>query len=224
MNQLLSRRSLLVAGCTLPLLTFPGCAMLSGGFGLEDAIRRILTTSSERAFARLLQENGFFQDDLARLPLPHQLTGAGTAASVGVVEADVAKQILPLINRAAWSAAENAAPIVYQSIRSMSISDAVGIVRGGPTAATNYLQRAMGTAIVDAMFPGVGQALRAFDNGLVNQVLQAATGINFAGLQRYVAESAASSIYRAIGREEAAIRANPHQTNDPVLIGVFGAL
>jgi hypothetical protein len=224
MHQRISRRSLVVAGCTLPLLALPGCAMLPGGFGLEDAIRRILTTSSERAFARLLQDNGFFQDDLARLPLPPQLAGAGTVAGALLAQPVVQQQLLQLINRAAWSAAENAAPVVYQAIRSMSITDAVGIVRGGPTAATNYLQRAMGTAIVDAMFPGVGQALRTFDNGIVNQVLQAATGINFTGLQRYVAESAASSIYRAIGREEAAIRANPRQTNDPVLIGVFGTL
>jgi hypothetical protein len=106
----------------------------------------------------------------------------------------------------------------------MSINDAVGIVRGGPTAATDYLARSMGTAIVDAMFPGVGQALRTFDNGILNQVMRAATGINFAGLQRHVAESAAQGIYRAIGREEAAIRANPRATGDPVIAGVFGVL
>ena len=33
----------------------------------------------------------------------------------------------------------------------MSISDAVSIVRGGPEAATDYLRRSMGNAIVDAM-------------------------------------------------------------------------
>ena len=39
--------------------------------------------------------------------------------------------------------------------------------------------------------------------------------------QNHVTRSAASGIYRAIGREEAAIRANPQATNDPLLIGVF---
>jgi hypothetical protein len=113
---------------------------------------------------------------------------------------------------------------VFQAVRTMTITDAVGIVRGGPTAATSFLQRQMGTAIIDAMFPGIGRGLRTFDNGILNQVMRSATGIDFAGVQRYVAESAANSIYRAIGREEAAIRADPRGSGDPVIASVFGVL
>lgn len=220
---LLTRRQLLAAGCALPLFALPGCATL-GGFGFEDAIRRLLTLSSQRAFARLLQENGFFQDDLAKIPLPPQFAGAGAVASVLLGTRLVQDQLLRLMNRSAAQAAEAAAPIVYDAIRGMSVADAASLIRGGPTAATDFLQRSMGNAIVDAMFPGVGQALRLFDNGLVNRLVQTATGIDFAGLQRHVTESAARGIYRAIGREEAAIRANPRETEDPVLIGVLGAL
>jgi hypothetical protein len=128
------------------------------------------------------------------------------------------------MNRAAVNAAQVAAPIVYDSIRSMSFSDAMALVRGSPTAATDFLERAMGDAIVEAMFPGVGNALRLLDNGLVNRVVRAATGIDFAGLQQHVTRNAARGIYRAIGREEAAIRADPGATGDPVLTGVFGVL
>lgn len=221
MDLSLTRRRLILGGCTLPLLAFPGCATL-GDFGFEDAIRRLLTLSSQRAFARLLQENGFFADDLARVPLPPELGGAGAAASALLRLPGVQDQLLRLMNRAAAEAAESAAPIVYDSIRSMNIADALSIVRGGPTAATDFLQRSMGDAIVEAMFPGVGQALRLFDEGVVNQVVRLATGIDFARLQRHVAEAAATGIYRAIGREEAAIRADPRATGDPVLTGVFG--
>ena len=219
MDRSLSRRSLLVAGCTLPLLALPGCASLPG-FGMVDALRRILTISSQRAFARLLTENGFFEDEMARIPLPAGGAIAGALLRTPLVQ----NQLLRLMNRAASNAAEVAAPIVYDAIRTMSFSDAVSLVRGGPTAATEFLRQAMGNAIVDAMFPGVGNALRAFDNGVVNQVVRSATGIDFAGLQRHVTESAADGIYRAIGREEAAIRANPGETGDPVIIGVFGIL
>lgn len=223
MPALHSRRSLLAFGCALPLLALPGCQTL-GGFSFEDAIRRILTLSSQRAFARLLRENGFFEDELARIPLPSQFAGAGAVASVLLRSPLVQDQLLRLMNRAAANAADAAAPIVYDSIRSMSIADAVSLVRGGPTAATDYLQRIMGNAIVDVMFPGVGNALRVFDDGIVNRLVQAATGIDFAGLQRHVTQSAANGIYRAIGREEAAIRANPRETGDPVIVGVFGVL
>jgi hypothetical protein len=223
MDSLLTRRRLLAAGCLLPVLALPGCATL-GGFGFEDAIRRLLTLSSQRAFARLLNENGFFEDDVARIPLPPELSGAGAVASALLRSSLVRDQLLRLMNHAAANAADVAAPIVYDSIRSMSFADAVSLVRGGPTAATDFLQRAMGNAIVDAMFPGVGNALRLLDNGVINRVVQAATGIDFGRLQRHVTEAAADGIYRAIGREEAAIRANPRETGDPVIAGVFGVL
>jgi hypothetical protein len=224
MEQLLTRRRLLAAACSLPLLALPACSTLGAFPGFEDAIRRILTLSSQRAFARLLQDNGFFEDELARVPLPPELSGAGSVASALLRTPLIQNQMLSLMNRAAANAAEAAAPIVYDSIRNMSISDAVALARGGPTAATDFLERAMGNAIVDVMFPGVGQALRVLDNGVINRVVQAATGINFGGIQRHVTESAARGIYRAIGREEAAIRANPSETGDPVIMGVFGAL
>jgi hypothetical protein len=226
MDQLLTRRVLIGAGISLPLLTLPGCAGGLGGFGLEDAIRRLLTVSSQRAFSSLLQENGFFQDELTRIPLPQQLGGSAVTNAlssllgVGLVQ----DRLLRLVNGAASNAAQAAAPIVYDSIRSMSITDALSIVRGGPTAATSYLQRSMGNAIVSALFPSIGNALRLADNGIVTRALQAASGINFAGLQQHVAGSAAEAIYRAIGREEAAIRANPSALGDPVLSGVFGVL
>ena len=221
MDQLLTRRRLIGAGCALPLLALPACASIPG-FGMVDALRRILTLSSQRAFARLVQENGFFEDEVARIPLPQGLRGAGSVAGVLLGSSAVQNQLLRLMNRAAANGAEIAAPIVYDAIRSMSFSDAVSLVRGGPTAATDFLERAMGDAIVTAMFPGIGNALRAFDNGILNQVVRQATGIDFNGLQDHVSRSAARGIYRAIGREEAAIRANPRATGDPLIIGVFG--
>src|SRR5690349_19991133 len=136
MDLLLSRRALLGAGLSFPLQALPGCS--SVGFGFEDAIRRLLTISSQRAFARLLQDEGFFQDDLARIPLPPELSGAGGVASALLGTSLVRNQLLSLMNHAAADAAEAAAPIVYDSIRNMSFSDGVSLVRGGPTAATDF--------------------------------------------------------------------------------------
>lgn len=217
-----SRRHLLAAACAVPLLTLPGCATGLGGFSLDEAVRRLLTTASQRAFADLLQENGFFADELTRIPLPPELGGAGAVASALLRTPAVRDRLLELVNDAAVEAAEAAAPIVYESIRTMSIADALAIVRGGSTAATAYLQDRMGTGIVAAMFPEVGGALRLLGSDLLGRVLQSATGIDFAALQEHVTEAAAAAIFRAVGREEAAIRADPQATGDPLLIGVFG--
>jgi hypothetical protein len=225
MDLLFSRRALVGAGLAMPFLALGGCATRLGdlGFGLEDAIRRVLTLSSQRAFARLLTDEGFFQDDVARVALPPQLGGSAVTAALAVAlgTRSVQDRLLRLVNGAAREGAKAAAPLVYDSIRDMTIADARSIIRGGPTAATDYLAGSIGDRIFDVMFPEVGQALRLLDSGAVTRVLRVATGIDFAGLQADVARKASAGIYRAIGREEAAIRANPQAAGDPVVAGVF---
>jgi hypothetical protein len=227
MEPLLTRRSLVAAGLALPFLALPGCATRLGDLvNLEGAIRQILTISSQRAFARLLTDEGFFRDELARIEPPPQLGGNSVTAALAVALGTRAVQdrILRLVNEAAEEGAEAAAPVVYDSIRDMTISDAVRIVRGGPTAATDYLQAQMGERIFDTIFPGVGSALRVAQSGVVQRILRTATGIDFGGLQADVARKASAGIYRAIGREEAAIRANPQSADDPLVASVFGIL
>lgn len=225
MDSLPTRRSLLAAGLALPLLGLAGCATRLGDlFDLEGAIRRLLTLSSQRAFARLLTDEGFFRDDLARIELPPQLGGGDITRALAIALGTRAVQdrLLRVVNAAAEEGAERAAPAVYDSIRDMSITDAVSIVRGGPTAATDHLARSMGERIFDALYPGVGQALRLAENGVIQRVLLVATGINFPGLQADVTRKTAAALYRAIGREEAAIRADPQSAGDPVLAALLG--
>lgn len=220
-----TRRSLIAAGLALPLLGLAGCATRLGDLvNLEGAIRRLLTLSSQRAFARLLADEGFLRDDIARIALPPQLGGGDITRALAIALGTRAVQdrLLRVVNKAAEEGARRAAPVIYDSIRDVTITDAVSIVRGGPTAATDYLAEAMGERIFDAVFPGVGQALRLAENGVVQRVLQVATGINFPGLQADVSRKTAAALYRAIGREEAAIRADPQSAGDPVLAGLFG--
>jgi hypothetical protein len=217
-----SRRTLVVSAAVLPVLALPGCA--GTGFSLVDAIRRLLSISSQRAFASLLRENGFFDDSIARIGLPDRLGGErATSIVAAVLRSDpVRERMLRQVNRAAEKGAEIAAPMVATAIQSMSIADAVSIVRGGSNAATDVLRGQMGNALISAMVPGIDNGLRLFDSQIVNEALRAATGIDFAGLRDDVTTKTSDAIYRAIGREEAAIRADPQSANDPLLSTVFG--
>lgn len=219
----LTRRSIIIAASAAPVLVLPGCA--GGlGFSLVDAIRRLLGLSSQRAFASLLRENGFFDSNVAKISLPDALGGrAGSAVVSAVLGSNAFKsRLTKQVNRAAEKGAELAAPIVADAVTSLSIPDAAKIVAGGGSAATDLLRTAMGEALIGRMLPGIDNGLRLFDSPVVTEALRQVTSIDFAGLRDDITRKASDGIYRAIGQEEMAIRADPASTNDPLLMGVFG--
>lgn len=217
-----SRRTLIATAALVPVLALPGCA--GQGLSLVEAIRRLLSISSQRAFAALLRENGFFDDQIARISLPPRLGGDNASNIVSAVlrSGPVRDRMLRQVNRAAEKGAEIAAPMVADAIRSMSVEDAVSVVRGGGAAATALLERQMGSALISAMVPGIDNGLKLFDSQIVTEALRLATGIDFAGLRDDVTEKTSRAIYRAIAREEESIRANPQSANDTLIAAVFG--
>lgn len=218
-----SRRSLLCSAACLPIFALPGCAD-TGRFSLVDAIRRLLSLSAQRAFASLMRENGFYDDQLARISLPDALGGSrGTDVLTAVLASALFRsRLTKQVNRAAEKGAELAAPVVADAVLNMGIPDAAAIIRGGGSSATDLLKAAMGERLLGAMLPGIDRGLRLFDNAVVVEALRAATNIDFAGLRDDVTSKASEAVYRAIAREEMAIRADPASTNDPLLIAVFG--
>lgn len=134
----------------------------------------------------------------------------------------VRTELQALLNGFAEQGAERAASVVAEAIRSMTIADAAAIVRGGSTAATDYLRGSMRTSLIDVMVPEIGMVMRSAESGLLSQVVRAATGYDLNALAGDLSSGAEAAIWRSIGAEEANIRANPQQTNNPLLIGIFG--
>src|SRR3954469_18943596 len=100
----LSRRRLVAAALVVPLLPLAGCATRLGDVpGLDEAVRRLLTLSAQRAFARLLTREGFFADDLARGSLPSQLGGSAFTRAFAVLlgSSFVQDRLLRIVNDAA---------------------------------------------------------------------------------------------------------------------------
>jgi hypothetical protein len=219
----LDRRLVLAGAAAIPFVGLTACAAGGlGGFSLVDAIRRLLSRSSQTAFASLLRPGGFYDSSVARIELPSQLSQRTGLLQTVLGSAPVRDRLARSLNGVAELGAERAAPVITDAITGLSITDALAVVRGGPTAATQLLEGSIGTALVSAMFPAVGDALRLAQNDVIGQALRAVSGYDVASLARDVTDGANRGIWRAIGVEETAIRANPQATNDPVLIGVFG--
>jgi hypothetical protein len=214
---LATRRSLLAGALGASAALLSGCATTGLRGGAQEALQRLLEISTGRAVERLATSNGFLADPAARLPIPPELAGTRDGAVLGALlrSRPVQEQLSLMVNRAAGEAADRAAPAIFDAIRRLTFTDALAIARGGPTSATDYLERSIGTGIVDAMLPGVADVLGSFDgNGVLGPVLGAATGVNVVAIQRVIAVQASRSLFGAIGREEAAIRRDPRSARD----------
>lgn len=219
-----SRRSLLTGAAGAgALLLLPGCATMGGGFSLEEAVRRLLLLASENAFARLTAPGGFWDEQVARIGLGSMLGTRGDVLSRLLTSALVKDRLEERFATFAIDASFRAAPVVTDAIRVVGVRNAIDLVRGGPTAASGFLRQEVGTALLDAVIPELGQAIRVSRDPVLGEALSALTGVNVAGVADRLGREVDNAVWGEIGREEAAIRANPQSTRDPAIIAVFGA-
>lgn len=226
MNELIelrpARRGFLVGLSAAALLGVSGCAT-TGGYSFTEAIRRLLMLSSERAFARLTADGGFWDQQVAQIGFADLLGTRGDVLS-SILRSPLFKSRLnDAFADVAIEGSYRAAPIVADAVRVIGIGNAVALVRGGPTAATSFLQSEMSGQLVEALVPEIGDALRVAQDPLVTQTLSALTGVNIAQVASSFSASVNDVIWREIGREESAIRADPGASRDPLLIGVLAA-
>lgn len=220
---LADRRALLRgAGAGALVLALPACATYPA-FSLTEAIRRLLLRASENAFARLVEPDGYWDDQVARLGLSNLLGTRGDTLARILTSTLFKDRLEEAFADIAIEGSYRAAPIVTDAVRVIGFANAVELVRGGPKAATTALRGELGGRLIDAMVPELGEAIRVASDPLVAELINAATGTNVGGIAQRLAGNIDDAIWTEIGVEEAAIRANPEATRDPVLIGVFGA-
>jgi hypothetical protein len=204
-------------------LALPGCASL-GSLSLVDAIRRLLERSTRQALARLVAPGGFYDNELSRLDLPEAFGSRGNVLQSILTSAVFKGRLQRSLNRVAEQGARRAAPILADTVRTIGVDNALALLKGGPSAATGFLRTAMAGSLIEAMVPVLGDGLRLADDPVVDQAIAALTGIDVTGVARSLSGKVDDVIWSEIGREEAAIRANPESTNDAVLIAALKAL
>lgn len=226
MNELIhakpGRRAFLTGLTAATLLALPGCASVPG-FSFTEAIRRMLMLSSERAFARLTADGGFWDEQVAQIGLANLLGTRGDVLSSILTSSLFKSRLNGAFADIAIEGSYRAAPVVADAVRVIGIENAVALVRGGPTAATGFLRQELGGRLVEVMVPELGEALRAAQDPLVGQALSALAGVNVGQVASSFGNRLNDVIWEEIAREETIIRADPRSTRDPLLIGVFGS-
>lgn len=215
-----ARRAFMAGGIASGALLLSGCAS-TGGFGMTDAIRRLLFLSSERAFARLVAPGGFWDEQVRQIDFASVLGSRGDVLSSILTSSLIRGRLQDSFADVAVRGAERAAPLVADAVRIVGIDAAEALVRGGPTAATSFLRDEMGGTLVEAMVPELGQAIRVARDPVIGEAIARLAGVDVPAVANRFSLSVNNAIWNEIGVEEAAIRRNPRSTGDPLLIGVF---
>ncbi len=196
---------------------------------IVSALRQALEIGAQNAGGRLNKLNGFFGNALIKVLLPPEAQKVeATLRSFGMGNL-VDKAILSM-NRAAEDAAGKAAPIFINSIKQMTITDGVNIVRGGQGAATAYLRTATTSALTSAFRPVIQSSLgKTGATAYWGQVMSAYNKLPITrnkinpDLTAYVTERALNGLFVTIADEENKIRTNPAARVTDLLSKVFGA-
>jgi hypothetical protein len=247
-----SRRDLLTLLLATPALLIATRA--SGQSGVERAMQRLggsatsalsagdatggikeaLAKGVESAIRQLGRPNGFLGDAAVKILVPERVRQvadlARRAGQGGRVDA-----FEESMNRAAEKAVPAAAGILGGAVRDMSVQDALGIVRGGGTSATDYFKRSSSETLFKAFRPivvqqtasvGVTEKYKAFagkaGGGALGSLLGGSKGGSALDLDDYVTQKSIDGLFHVIGGQEQQIRGNPAARNTDLLRRVFG--
>jgi len=190
--------------------------------GLKEALR----VGTDSTAKKLGAANGFFANAAIKILMPPEAKKVESKLrSLGMGKL-VDNAILSM-NRAAEDAASGVGTIFWNSIKSMSVSDGLGILRGGDFAATDYLKKTTTTQLTEQFRPVIEASLKKVNatqywSTVFNTYNKfSATKVN-TDLTAYVTERALSGLFYNVGLEEQKIRKDPAARVTDLLKNVFG--
>ncbi|GAB2541696.1 DUF4197 domain-containing protein [Spirosoma aerophilum] len=190
--------------------------------GLKEALQVGISKGSDQASA----VNGYFKNPLLKIAFPPEAQKVATTLRQIGFSKQVDQFELSL-NRAAEDAAKKAKPVFIKAITSMSIQDAVGILRGQNDAATQYLRRTSGQQLVTEFTPIIDSTLKKnnatkYYADLVNTYNKVpfVQKVN-PDLTQYATNKAVDGLFILVAQEEQKIRENPAARVTDLLKKVF---
>ena len=193
-----------------------------------SGLKQALETGTEKAVAVLEKPGSYSLNPHIKIPLPESVQKIK-----GVLQAVGYGPQLEAFDKSMNTAAETAAPrakaIFMDSIKEMSISDAEKILKGGDTAATDYLREKSSTRLTRAFQPIVHDSLSRVGTTREYQALtQQIQSLPFTkgltlNLDDYVTDGALKGLFFMLGQEEKKIRQDPAARTTELLKKVFGS-
>lgn len=207
--------------------------------GLKEALI-VGTTNSANILGAT---DGYYKDEAVKILLPPEADII--VKNIGKIPGgnQLLEDVLLKINRAAEDAVSEAKPIFVNSIKSITIADAFGILKGEDNAATQYLRKTTYNQLFDLYRPKIKASVEKKLVGNVstdeswnqvtgkwNDVANSTIG-QIAGfkpveieLDAYLTNKALDGLFLKIEAEEKLIRKDPVARVNSILKRVFGSL
>jgi hypothetical protein len=206
-----------------------------------NGLKSALEISTDTAVNIVSATNGFFKDNAIKILLPPeadiitQNMNNPLLKAIGV--SGMIDDVILRMNRSAEQAAKQATPIFVNSIKTMSIQDAFGILNGSDTSATHYFRVKTYGQLQNAFKPKIRNSLnKPIVSGIsANKAWSTLTSgynevANFVpgwkkvntNLDDYVTRKALDGLFLKVALEERQIRNNPSARVNDILKRVFG--
>lgn len=207
---------------------------------ISAGLKEALVIGAKKSVGKLSSPNGYLQDAATKILLPEEARIITDNISKLPGGQDLVDKVIANINNAASDAAKKATPIITNSIKKMSIQDALSILQGGDKSATAYLKKAnydelarLYKPIIDASLQkklvGNISAANSWNqltgnwNSVANSVVGQVTNLTPVNtdLSSYLTAKALDGLFLKIGETEADIRSNPAARVTDLLKRVF---
>ena len=214
-----------------------GCDVLSNlpgvGGGVTEAeagegIKEALGQGLVKAVLKLNKTDGFFGDAFYKILMPQDAQKVvNTLRDLGL--GNLVDKAVLAINRGAEDAVGFAKPIFVDAIKSMTLSDAIGLVRNGDTSATHFFRVKTTDRLIAAFSPVIKSSLDKVDatkyyGDVINTYNNFPTTFKKINpdLGSFVTQKATDALFDLVAKEEINIRQNIAARTTDLLRKVFG--
>src|SRR2546423_12261571 len=218
-----------------PATNAPGTGV--GGLSQQQiaaGLKEALGQGVQQAITSLGRTNGFLQDAAVKILMPEGLRNVDNALRA-LREDQLADEFVTAMNRAAEQAVPEAAGVLVESVKQITISDAASILTSTNNAATDYFRRTSETNLYARFLPIVRDATaKAGVTGAYKRMTERVTGglgrlggifgVQAPDLDDYITKKALDGLFLKIGDQEKLIRENPVARTSEILVRVFGAI
>ncbi len=204
-----------------------GSGNITGGEA-TNGLKEALILGMIEGTGLLSKKDGYYGNSLVKIPWPEEAEFVLKAMNAIGMQ-DKVENVTKSLNRAAEKAAGEAVDVFVQSVKQMTVQDALGIIGGGNGAGTAYFKNTTTLVLADKFRPIIDNSLGAVNATKIwSDVIEVYNKIPFTNkkvetdLTTFVTRKALEGVFFMVEKKENEIRNKVSARTSGILQKVFG--